>query len=382
MVFKPYNVMENILSQDYVKQRIKLVLDRSHNVPQKREIKEYTGRLNFACPVCGDSHDYRKKRGNVWYDTMWYKCFNCDASMSFTRLMDRFGVDLDIDVRMNISNMTADFRKMRENASLPDTMVWCHSLKKLIRKSNQGDIVLQDIKPLQQGGKCWDYINKRRIPPNMREDIYQGVMRKNKKTGGFWYEPVIIALNRRKDELLGLQVRNLQQGNFRQFNTYSWTTINNELLHSAEATQEEMISYDMLSGIFGITKVNPEQPITVFEGYFDSLFVDNSIAIMGTGRDEFVQPLIDSGLNLRFFFDNDETGRKKADKWLQLGYPVFQWSNWISYMSKRSKDPIKVKHGLSQLKDMNDLALAFKDPWNFGKMDQYFVGDALDAMLL
>lgn len=371
-----------VLDTDYVVDRVALALQHGHTEAWKREIRQYHNRLTFSCPVCGDSADRRKRRGNMWLDTMWYTCFNCDARMSLVSFLDRFGVSVDLDVRMDVMRRATEFRRTHENTTLPENMRWAHSLKRLVKKSEQGGTRLHDMQPLRQGSRQWDYVQARRIPQDALTDIYQAEIAKPKKAGGFWYDPVVLALNRRDDELLGLQMRNLQQGQYRTFNTYNWSTLNNEFGLGAEVDPTNAARFDLLAGIFGITRIDPCKVVTVFEGYFDSLFAPNSIATMGSGRDEFVQPLIDAGLDLRFFFDNDREGARKTEKWMAKGLPCFQWKAWIDNMAKRSSNPIKIKHALLQSKDLNDLALMFQDPWTFGRMDGFFTSDALDALLL
>ena len=37
------------------------------------------GRITCACPYCGDSHkDDTAKRGNIFWDTLQYHCYNCN----------------------------------------------------------------------------------------------------------------------------------------------------------------------------------------------------------------------------------------------------------------------------------------------------------------
>jgi len=44
--------------------------------PSKHKIYRAGNRLNFSCPYCGDSRDGRKKRGNLYMDSLSYKCYN------------------------------------------------------------------------------------------------------------------------------------------------------------------------------------------------------------------------------------------------------------------------------------------------------------------
>ena len=61
-----------------IRSLVKQVVTEQHAEPNKRMIKEMPGRISLACPYCGDSTtDTTKKRGNLYWDTLQYHCFNC-----------------------------------------------------------------------------------------------------------------------------------------------------------------------------------------------------------------------------------------------------------------------------------------------------------------
>jgi predicted RNA-binding Zn-ribbon protein involved in translation (DUF1610 family) len=72
--------------------KIQNILDKEHNdCSEKRKLVPYPKtspkRLNFACPYCGDSEKVRtKKRGNVWLNTLIYRCYNCGEEGNFTKM--------------------------------------------------------------------------------------------------------------------------------------------------------------------------------------------------------------------------------------------------------------------------------------------------------
>lgn len=376
-------MQEQQVDKDFIRENIQKVLMTSHKDTIKHQIKEYPGRFNFACPVCGDSDkNPRKKRGNVWMSNMWFKCFNCDTRMPVIRLFDRYGVNLDFEIREKVNNISIEFTKSQENATLPDNMLWAHSLEKIIEISNTGDHWLTGLMPVQENSPQATYLNNRRIFKDKWLDIYQAYSLVQTKSGKSWQEPVVCMLNRREDELLGMQIRNCRSDKWRKFNTYTWSALNREFELGIDVEDSFSIQYDMLSGLFGITRIDPMKTVTVFEGYFDSLFCPNSLALLGTGRGNAIESLTEAGADIRFLFDNDETGHSKSDQWMSKGYGVFHWKSWIDNMSSRSKDPYKIFHMLSKCKDMNDLAMLFKDPWSTGKMEMFFEDDPLDAILL
>jgi predicted SprT family Zn-dependent metalloprotease len=65
---------------------VQRILDKEFKSPEKRRIHEYADRLNYACPVCQDSKDDRKKRGNLYLNRLYHICFNCGAKCAMTSL--------------------------------------------------------------------------------------------------------------------------------------------------------------------------------------------------------------------------------------------------------------------------------------------------------
>ena len=62
---------------DEVSLKIQRILSEYFN-GSKSEIRSYKGRLNFACPYCGDSgNSSSKKRGNLYLESLSFHCFNC-----------------------------------------------------------------------------------------------------------------------------------------------------------------------------------------------------------------------------------------------------------------------------------------------------------------
>ena len=79
-------------------------------------------RINFACPLCGDSHaDNHKKRGNIILEAgefqYTYKCFNCGAYMSLKDFFKRFNNSLDLSTIEYIHNNKANYTYIRDNDS-------------------------------------------------------------------------------------------------------------------------------------------------------------------------------------------------------------------------------------------------------------------------
>jgi hypothetical protein len=123
-------------------------------------------------------------------------------------------------------------------------------------------------------------------------------------------------LNRKDDKVLGMQVRNLREGRRRMFKIYNYENLL-EWIHigkdfEIQMDMNELVVYNKLSYYFNILNVDLGNRITVFEGYLDSLSLPNSIGLVGVNTD--FKLIENNGLDIQYFFDNDEAGFKKSEE--------------------------------------------------------------------
>ena len=58
----------------YVKSLVQTILNKAFTAENRRNIISYDNRINFCCPVCGDSaRSAAKKRGNLFLDKLFFK---------------------------------------------------------------------------------------------------------------------------------------------------------------------------------------------------------------------------------------------------------------------------------------------------------------------
>ena len=80
-----------IMDKVYIKSLVQNVINKEFSNQHKRRIDEYADRLNLACPYCGDSSkSVYKKRGNLYFNKLFYICFNCDKKTSLDKLARDF----------------------------------------------------------------------------------------------------------------------------------------------------------------------------------------------------------------------------------------------------------------------------------------------------
>lgn len=364
----------------YITGLLQKILDKEFSNNQKRRINDFTDRLNFACPFCGDSHkNNHSKRGNLYFNKLFFICFNCDKKTTFDRMCKDFNEQVDPDKKLEmIEHLNSvvtytDYENNMSDAKFENLI----DLSELERVFSNDLTPISDFKPIQVNGGVYKYLLNRGIGPELHKNIYQGKYWKNEDES----EWIIIMLNRRDDKVLGIQVRNLKEGKRRMFKIYNyenlleWVNIGKD---EPDIDMNELVIYNKLSYYFNILNVDLGSVITVFEGYIDSLFYPNSIGLVGVNTD--FKLIESSGLDLRYFFDNDEAGYKKTEEKLKEGYPVFLWKKIFEDIvdKKKSPEPDKLMHRISKVKDMNKLAQLVPDPYKKLKLDDFFSQDEYD----
>jgi DNA-directed RNA polymerase subunit RPC12/RpoP len=367
----------------YIKGLIQNILNKEFSNQQKRRIDEYADRLNMACPYCGDSSkSVHKKRGNLYFNKLFYICFNCDKKTSFDRFAKDFNEAIDpqkkleiieyLDSVVDYSDYDTDFNDFKV-----DDLFDIKDLEELFNVKDTTPIF--DFKPISEKSGVFKYLIGRGIPKNLHKDIYQAKYSK----GDEGFEHVIIFLNRRGDKVLGLQVRNLKEGRRRFFVIYNWESIykwfNGD---DAEIDIQKSVIYNKLSYFFNILNVNFENTITIFEGFLDSLFYPNSVGIVGVNTD--LRFLENNNLDLQYFFDNDIAGYNKSEEKLLEGCKIFLWKKLFEDIvsKKKSDDPHKLLYRISKVKDLNKLNELVPDSFKKLELYNFFSEDLYDLKYL
>lgn len=87
--------------------------------------------------------------------------------------------------------------------------------------------------------------------------------------------------------------------------------------------------------IFGLNELDVSKRISVLEGPFDSVFVDNSVANAGLSDNANIRYLKSLNSNLRFVYDNDykynKTVLKQLEKRIREGFEVVVYDNKFKF---------------------------------------------------
>ena len=367
------------MDKEYIKSLVQEIIDKEFSDPARRKIIDFNNRLNFCAPCCGDSHKNKHaKRGNLYFDKLLYVCFNCGTKSSLDHICKDFNVRIDPSKKMELiehMNNNVTYNDY-EDSILDNGLKYLLDLEEVIKSINNNfELSLKDVTPIKKNSIVYNYLVNRGISEELHSNIYQG---KN-YLGSERYENVICLLNKNKNKILSIQIRNLKEGrnrNFKIFNfetLYLWTKGNID-----DIDVNTVAIYNKISYFFNILNVDFSKKVTIFEGYLDSLFFPNSIGVVGTNTD--MRFLEDNNIDIQYFYDNDNSGNIKSVEKIKMGYKVFLWNKLFEYIvrMKSKSDPYKLYQKISSVKDLNKLATFVSNPYSTYKMNNFFSKDIYD----
>ena len=164
------------MDKNYIKDLIQKILNKEFVDPARKKIVEYSNRINFCAPCCGDSHKNKyAKRGNLYFDKLLYVCFICNKKITLDKFCKDFNEQIDPDKKMEMiehlnSVMTySDYEGDFVDAKLDDLI----EMSELERVFSQDLTPISDFKPIQVNGGVYKYLIGRGITPNLHKNIYQ-----------------------------------------------------------------------------------------------------------------------------------------------------------------------------------------------------------------
>lgn len=273
------------------------------NLPRMKRVGG--GNLNFACVFC-ESPQGRKRRGYILInrsDNIIFYCHNCNRSMNLKSFLKETNLYLyeeytKLEKEQYIKKLKDG--KIRQKREKQD-----RDFKK--SEVNYEKFPTEYFKPIAQNVQGIRYLRKRKIPNKRFKEIFFCLPKENIPNELKVFQGMVIFPFIARDKgIYGWQGRSIKE---KFFSTYV----------SEESPK-----------VYNLFNVDDSKRVYVFESIIDSLFVDNSIAILGSDIDK---SLIEHFKDLVFVFDNDRAGVLKSIKYLELGYPVMYWPE-----SLKSKD--------------------------------------------
>ena len=281
---------------------------------------------NFRCPICGDSQKHKNKaRGYIYQNKADYnfKCHNCGMTRSFTYFLKDRDQPLYDEYIME---------RYKEGLTGKGTVTPEPKFTFPQPKFRKKDICdeLTKISELNTTHRAKKYLINRGINEDTLSKLYycpdfKRWTNKHKKTFDNTQhddQRIIIPLRYPDGQLFGYQGRSLDPTSKMRYITV-------------------MLDEDAPK-LYGLEKINTKKPIYILEGPFDSLFVENSVAMCGSDIDSRTFGWSD----YIWVFDNEPRNREvvsRIEKLINRGDKVVIWPSHI------------------QEKDVNEMILAKYD---------------------
>ena len=277
-----------------------------------RNFKQKSTRLfNVSCHLCGDSKTHSTKARGYFYargDQLNYRCFNCNASTTFAKILQ------DINEDLYKEYLLEKFQSKRIVIPKPIPVLKFGSFTK---KTIYENCIW--CNELEETHFCVEYLKHRKIPASCysllgyAEDFSkfaQEVIPNLNKT--VFAEPrLIIPFYNEYNELLGISGRALNASKLR----YVHLKVN---------------EHNKL--IYGIERLKKKERIYIVEGQLDSLFLKNCLA---AGNADLVSVATDLTLdNVVMIWDNENRNSnivRNMENALKKNYSIVIWNDSWKY---------------------------------------------------
>lgn len=341
------------------------ILDTSFISGPKTNIRDMHGRLTFACPYCGDSEkDHKKKRGNLFWNTLMYHCYNfgCGVHKPLHTLLKDFSVvDINTDERLAIM----DYIKNNQVVTSRSQSIEFELFNKLKELSIPIDVFykITGTRPIDKKSQGYEVLKDRLLINKADEFSWR------------WGKLFILNLTPDKKNVIGYQVRSMHKTSSSKYFTFNIEKLRELAGLTTIDKCVDIIEVDKLnklSTIFGIMTVDFTSTVTSFEGPIDSKFMANSIGQATVGRD---MGMFDEIPDVRYFYDNDDSGKLAATNQMKKGHNVFLWRKFIA-----DNDLAKYINKEEPLKDLNDIIkIAYKHKLDcYKRINDYFSNKVID----
>ena len=257
--------------------------------------KKKQGLYNFRCPYCGDSERHKNKtRGYIYQlkNDHNFKCHNCGVSRTFTNFLK------DTDPGLYDQYVFERYRAgaTGRGSNTPEPKQFKFDKPIFIKK----DFDLPKISELNTSHPSRKFLEDRKIPVKCLDELYFSENFKewtNSQKYTFENldndEPRIIIPLKNHGEIFGFQGRSLNPTSKLKYIT--------------------IILDDKHPKIYGLDKVDWNKTVYVVEGPFDSMFIDNSIAMVGADIDRM---FFVSNFETEFVmvYDNEKRNKQIVDR--------------------------------------------------------------------
>jgi hypothetical protein len=337
----------------------------------KQMVYDSGDKLNFACPYCGDStHDSKKKRGNLYPERGFYKCYNdgCGVKADLPKFISKFSLKYSLgvpDLKSSEVKWVAETNK-KKRGSLIELLINRNATEHLLRIDYIVDrfslIPCDEADPTTKVG---NFIRSRGLNnlPAFNECSYFDL--NDDKV-------YLFNLDQRSGKVLGFAIRRIENEFGPKYLIKNYSELKKSGL--VKNIDDNLLSdIDNVNNYFNVLNVDFSKPIMVTEGQIDAMFLNNSIATTGISKSKLLLENLLSKSNTLILFDSDSAGKTQSLDLIKKGYRVFLWNKVFTDLRKKyGGDYRKIK----SIKDVNDLFLFIRqyDPlFSFESFNEFII---------
>lgn len=258
--------------------------------------------FNFGCPFCNEGHSHGKKRraylliNSPKHDHIRFYCHNCNLDLSFRSFLERFNITI------------FDEYREKEKRHFLDRLKGKKKVKNAIIQKSTGEferLVLDKevFRPVAFHQKAVSYCRQRKIPKGVVDRLF--------------YVPADIEIPTIFEPLRDMVVFPFYAAD--KIYGYQGRSISKKLFHTHSQPGLK---------IYNIFNVKLGQNVYCFESIIDSFYIDNSIAMVGSGLGAEQREKLSQ---VTFVLDNDNSDDlyRKLEKLVNNGERVVIWPDEV-----------------------------------------------------
>jgi len=271
---------------------------------------------NCRCPYCGDSQKHKRKARGYFYvknNDMFFRCHNCGVGTTMYKFLENLSPNLAKEYALERwkkgENGHSNYKKPELNLQFEKP-----------KKQNKTILSeLQSIDSLNNDHPCVQFVSQRKIPKDKWCNLYYTenfcklIDKHGKESCGEKFksdERLVLPIFNEQKELIALQGRTIHKNNSVRYLTL-------KLIDSLDTSW------------FGIEQINYTNHVYIVEGPIDSLFLPNSIAMIGLNTDKKVPESIK---NFTYVLDNEPRNKEVLNYYesvIKDGHSVVIWPDNI-----------------------------------------------------
>lgn len=286
---------------------------------------ETSEHYNFECPFCHEGNSAGKKRRAFVWKKHDYKftCYNCPTSMKFTSFLWNF--DKSLYYQFKEESAENRFNDTTKNFGRSKTKPKPVEIRQLDSSDFEelGKKFLDKMTVLDGGDDASLYLKLRKVPEETISRLR--LIDNDTIVFPFW--------TKNYGSIYGFQSRQIFDKRFH--------------------IELQKPDYPKIWNLFN---VDLDKPVYIFEGFFDSIVIDNSIALNGADISPVHLKQIKRPV---FVLDNDRTGLIKAKKYSGQGHEIFVYPDNFEY---KDFNEFYLNSGMSRAQIENFIVKNVKEP--------------------